>query len=102
MPYPDTDAVQGQMAGGTTRRTGDVPLILTQLSPHQVADTSPLHGQPIDVMTFGMVRELCPACQGGLKLILRQSSIRVAHLFCADCATCYDARYPDGAPALTL
>jgi hypothetical protein len=26
----------------------------------------------------------------------------VAHLFCADCASCFDAHYPDGAPALTI
>jgi hypothetical protein len=26
----------------------------------------------------------------------------VAHLFCADCASCFDAHYPNGAPALTI
>jgi hypothetical protein len=26
----------------------------------------------------------------------------MAHLFCADCASCFDAHYPNGAPALTI
>jgi hypothetical protein len=26
----------------------------------------------------------------------------VAHLFCADCASCFDAHYPNGASALTI
>ena len=60
-------------------------------------------GQPLQVMTFGTVREICPKCQSGhLKLVLRQSAVRMAHLFCADCASCFDAHYPDGAPALTI
>jgi hypothetical protein len=34
--------------------------------------------------------------------VLRQDSVRVAHLFCADCESCFDAHYRDGAPALTI
>jgi hypothetical protein len=37
-----------------------------------------------------------------LKLVLRQSAVRIAHLFCPDCASCFDAHYPNGTPALTI
>ena len=87
----------------TRRDTHVAPLILTELDPLQVVDAIQDPGQPVDLLTFGATREVCPKCQqGGLKLVLRQSSVRVAHLFCADCASCYDAQYPDGAPALTI
>jgi hypothetical protein len=87
-----------------TRRNEDVaPLILTELNPHKVVDTLQDPDQPVELLTFGTTREVCPKCQrGGLKLVLRQTSVRVAHLFCADCASCYDAQYSDGAPALTI
>jgi hypothetical protein len=26
----------------------------------------------------------------------------VAHLFCAECESCFDAHYPNGTPALTI
>ena len=91
-------------AHATMRRNEDSPpLILTELNPSQVVDAIDDPGQPLDLVTFGTTREVCPKCrQGGLKLVLRQTSVRVAHLFCADCASCYDACYPDGAPALTI
>ena len=91
-------------AHATMRRNEDSPpLILTELNPSQVVDTIDDPGQPLDLVTFGTTREVCPkCCQGGLKLVLRQTSVRIAHLFCADCASCYDACYPDGAPALTI
>ena len=87
-----------------SRRNDNVaPLILTELNPLLVVDAIADDAQPLDLITFGTVREVCPKCQrGGLKLVLRQSSVRIAHLFCADCASCYDAQYPDGAPALTI
>ena len=103
MPYPDKRAAHGQPAEAAHRRTEDTaPLILTELSPQQVIDSNQQAGQAVELLTFGTVREVCPTCQGSLKLILRQSSVRVAHLFCAGCATCYDAQYADGAPALTI
>ena len=91
-------------AHATMRRNEDSPpLILTELNPSHVVDAIDDPGQPLDLVTFGTTREVCPKCrQGGLKLVLRQTSVRVAHLFCADCASCYDACYPDGAPALTI
>lgn len=104
MPYPAPDWLAADGQAGARRRHDDVPpLILTELNPLLVIDTTEQNAQPVDLVTFGTVREVCPKCrQGGLKLILRQSSVRIAHLFCADCTTCYDAQYPDGAPALTI
>jgi hypothetical protein len=91
-------------AHATMRRNEDTPpLILTELNPGLVVDAIQDPDQPLELITFGTTREVCPKCrQGGLKLVLRQTSVRVAHLFCADCTSCYDACYPDGAPALTI
>jgi hypothetical protein len=85
------------------RSESDDCLVLSELNPRMVIDHLDDEGQPIDVITFGTVRETCPKCQSGhLKLVLRQSTVRMAHLFCADCASCFDAHYPDGAHALTI
>lgn len=93
-----------QHASPSRRRSAsDDRLVLSELNPRMVIDHLDDEGQPVDVMTFGTVRETCPKCESGhLKLVLRQSSVRMAHLFCADCASCFDAHYPDGAPALTI
>ena len=78
-------------------------LVLSELNPRMVVDHVDDEGQPLHVLTFGSVREFCPKCQSGhLKLVLRQSSVRIAHLFCADCTSCFDAQYPHGTPALTI
>jgi hypothetical protein len=56
-----------------------------------------------DPNMFGAMRETCPVCQDvNLQLILRQDRVKLAHLFCPQCTRCYDARYPDGSPALSL
>lgn len=101
---PEPLAAQDRLNDGAGRRDqNSAPLILTELNPRLVIDACDEEDQPVDLITFGTVREVCPKCrQGGLKLVLRQSSVRVAHLFCADCASCYDAQYADGAPALTI
>lgn len=101
---PDLLDAPDHTAPGASRRDENVaPLILTELNPRLVIDTCDEEDQPLDLITFGAVRETCPKCrQGGLKLVLRQATVRIAHLFCADCASCYDARYADGAPALTI
>ena len=77
-------------------------LVLSELNPLVVVDH--LDEQTtLTLLTFGNVREICPKCQQGhLKLVLRQTAVRMAHLFCADCESCFDARYADGAPALTI
>jgi hypothetical protein len=78
-------------------------LVLSELNPLVVVDHLDGEHTTLTLLTFGSVRECCPKCQQGtLKLVLRQASVRMAHLFCAECESCFDARYPDGAPALTL
>jgi hypothetical protein len=78
-------------------------LVLRELNPLVVVDHMDGERTTLTLLTFGSVREICPKCQRThLKLVLRQTSVRLAHLFCADCESCFDARYPDGAPALTI
>ncbi|KQQ86873.1 hypothetical protein [Massilia sp. Leaf139] len=78
-------------------------LVLSELNPLVVLDHLEDEQTPLTLLTFGGVRELCPKCQRKeLKLVLRQTSVRMAHLFCAECESCFDARYADGAPALTI
>ena len=85
------------------RRHVDGNLVLSELNPLAVIEQPDDESIPLDLLTFGSVREICPKCQQThLKLVLRQSSVRVAHLFCADCTSCFDAHYTDGAPALTI
>ncbi|WP_332848041.1 hypothetical protein [Massilia sp. S19_KUP03_FR1] len=104
MPFhpPESRAVP-DLPCASRRDENVAPLILTELNPLLVVDSMTDDSQPLDLITFGTLRELCPKCQRhGLNLVLRQSSVRIAHLFCADCASCYDAQYPDGAPALCI
>jgi hypothetical protein len=78
-------------------------LILTELNPRMVIDHLDDEDQPPHVLSFGSVREICPKCRAHqLKLILRQQTVRIAHLFCTGCESCFDAHYPDGASALTI
>jgi hypothetical protein len=78
-------------------------LVLSELNPLVVIDHLDGPHAALTLHTFGSVRELCPKCQqASLKLVLRQTSVRMAHLFCAECQGCFDARYADGAPALTI
>jgi hypothetical protein len=80
----------------------DEQLILSELDPERVID----HLEPADkveLITFGTLRETCPKCeQAHLKLVLRQRRVRLAHVFCTSCQSCYDAHYVNGAPALTI
>jgi hypothetical protein len=80
----------------------DDSLLLTELNPHIVVDH--LDGDTaVDLNTFGLLRETCPKCaHSRLHLILRQRNVRTAHLFCAECQSCFDAHYPSGAHALTI
>jgi hypothetical protein len=78
-------------------------LVLSELNPRVVVDHLDEEEQPLHVLTFGSVREICPKCRTHqLKLVLRQQAVRVAHLFCAECESCFDAHYPNGTPALTI
>ncbi|NHZ40166.1 hypothetical protein [Massilia aquatica] len=85
------------------RHTPDDTLVLSELNPNTVVDHLDSDHAPVELITFGTVRETCPNCNHShLKLVLRQRAVRVAHLFCAECHGCFDARYPNGAPALTI
>jgi hypothetical protein len=94
--HPPESAVHGR------RHHTDGNLVLSELSPLAVIDQLD-NSVPLNLLSFGSMRELCPKCQQThLKLVLRQYSVRVAHLFCAGCASCFDAHYSNGAPALTV
>lgn len=96
-------AKQPQHTSASRRQHEDADcLVLSELNPLVVVDHLDEQAT-LTLLTFGNVREICPKCQQGhLKLVLRQTSVRMAHLFCADCESCFDARYADGAPALTI
>lgn len=81
----------------------DEQLILSELDPDKVIDHLEPEEPAIDLITFGTTRETCPKCrQSHLKLVLRQRRVRLAHLFCSDCLSCFDAHYTNGACALTV
>lgn len=85
------------------RHHADGQLVLSELNPMAVIDHLDDDSVPLNLLTFGSVREICPKCQHThLKLVLRQNSVRMAHLFCAGCESCFDAHYRNGAPALTI
>ena len=81
----------------------DEQLVLTELDPELVYDRVDPPGGPVELITFGNVRETCPSCEDPhLKLVLRQRSVRLAHLCCSQCRRCYDAHYINGTSALTI
>jgi hypothetical protein len=93
-PQPPSSRRQQQHVG---------ELVLRELNPLVVVDHLDGDHATLTLLTFGSVREICPKCQhNNLKLVLRQTSVRMAHLFCAECESCFDAQYADGAPALTI
>jgi hypothetical protein len=106
MNSPETMPPPHQHPPQSSRRRqndGDAQLILTELNPRMVIDHLDDEDQPLHVLSFGSVREICPKCRTrNLKLVLRQQTVRVAHLFCAECESCFDAHYPNGMPALTI
>lgn len=88
---------------GRRQRHADDHLQLTELNPGAVVDLPDDDSAPVSLTTFGTVRETCPKCQHAhLHLVLRQRNVRTAHLFCAECASCFDAHYASGAHALTI
>ena len=97
-----TDAAQA--ASGRRHPHGpEQLLVLSEMDPDSVID----HLEPLDaaieLITFGTVRETCPKCaRTHLKLVLRQRRVRLAHLFCSDCLSCFDAHYTNGKSALTI
>lgn len=80
-----------------------LPLQLSELPAADVIDVGGEADAPVDLMSFGSVRETCPKCETvHLSLILRQKMVRREHLFCAECGRCFGAFYPDGSCALSL
>lgn len=78
-------------------------LFLSELIPGSVVDHLDGDSLPLKLTTFGTVRETCPKCKHShLRLVLRQTAVRTAHLFCSECESCFDARYANGASALTI
>jgi hypothetical protein len=78
-------------------------LILSELPPESVVDHLDDDCVAKTLITFGNVRETCPKCSKiHLRLVLRQNCVRLAHLFCAECHSCFDAHYPNGESALTI
>lgn len=89
-------------AGRRHQHGTDEQLILSELDVEKVIDQSEA-GDKVELITFGTVRETCPKCEEAhLKLVLRQRRVRIAHLFCSGCCSCFDAHYVSGAPALTI
>lgn len=100
---PDVQEQTSEHARRHPRPGASDRLILTELAPGAVIDHLDDDGSPVELITFGTVRETCPRCrQTHLKLVLRQRRVRLAHLFCTECQGCYDAHYASGAPALTI
>jgi hypothetical protein len=103
VPEISASSQQRQQSNPSRRHTvADEYLVLSELNPRAVIDQL-ADDAPMNLITFGNVREVCPKCaHPHLKLVLRQATVRVAHLFCADCESCFDAHYPNGSPALTI
>lgn len=99
---PVTGNAQPFPAGRRHHAANEDRLILRELNPDDVIDHLAAGGA-IEAISFGTVRETCPNCATThLQLVLRQESVRIAHLFCVDCESCFDACYANGTPALTI
>lgn len=96
---PIAGHVEAFEPGRRTHAANEDQLFLTELNPDDVTD----HLGGDDPVSFGPVRETCPRCSNThLRLVLRQHSVRIAHLFCVNCEGCFDASYADGTPALAI
>src|SRR4051794_1913421 len=93
---------ENQPTSGRRQHDPDDHLVLSELNPKAVVDGLDGDGAPLNLITFGNVREVCPKCKQHLKLVLRQTQVRMAHLLCSGCESCFDAHYENGAPALTI
>ena len=81
----------------------DEQLVLSEMDADSVIDHLEPPDASVELITFGTVRETCPKCaKTHLKLVLRQRRVRLAHLFCSDCLSCFDAHYTNGKSALTI
>lgn len=100
---PEVTEAHHAPAARRNRHSMQERLLLSPLDPDTVIDQLDSSGAPVELITFGTVRETCPECSTcHLKLVLRQRRVRVAHLFCSQCMGCFDAHYANGACALTI
>lgn len=95
MPHPHDNSPARRHQGIGAR------LVLSELHPDAVVDSGQDGDDSLNLITFGSVRETCPKCRQHLKLVLRQTRIRMAHLLCSECDSRFDAHYANGRPALT-
>ncbi len=106
MSYPvleRSSAEKQAEAGRRHHQPSEDALVLTELKLDSVVDLPGDQSVACELVSFGNIRETCPKCSDvHLKLILRQSNVRQAHLLCVQCDSCFDAHYPDGSPALTI
>jgi hypothetical protein len=92
-----------EQAAPRRRHGSDEQLILSEIDADSVIDHLEPPDMAIELITFGTVRETCPKCaKTHLKLVLRQRRVRLAHLFCNECLSCFDAHYTNGKSALTI
>ncbi|WP_143752653.1 hypothetical protein [Massilia psychrophila] len=99
---PSSNTRAPHPAQNRRQRRPDDSLFLTELNARTVVDPDDDQA-PVTLTTFGTVRESCPNCaHTQLHLVLRQRNVRLAHLFCADCHSCFSAHYASGACALTI
>lgn len=102
---PFKGKVQAFPPGRRHHAASEDQLILRELNPDDVIDHlgADDDGEGVPVASFGAVRETCPNCANShLRLVLRQHSVRIAHLSCVNCESCFDACYANGAPALSI
>lgn len=104
---PVKGRVQAIPPGRRHHAASEDRLCLRELNPDDVIDRLGADGdgdgEGAVATSFGLVRETCPKCPNThLRLVLRQHSVRIAHLFCANCESCFDACYANGTPALTI
>lgn len=100
---PVKGTVQAFPPGRRHHPANEDRLVLSELEPDDVVDRLSVNGDGVDALSFGPVRETCPKCENThLRLVLRQHSVRIAHLFCVSCDSCFDACYANGTPALTI
>jgi hypothetical protein len=102
MDKQDLTSADPCATGGRRRTPATMEhLHLRELDPADVFDQP--NAQLLPLLTFGAMRETCPHCTGQhLRLILRQESVRIAHLLCQHCHACFDAHYADGRCALSI
>src|SRR6185503_12206445 len=94
----EASCVAAQEPAGRRHHQGaDDLLILSEIDPLSVIDAPDDQGTPCQLITFGTMRETCPKCTDAhLKLVLRQTHVRAAHLFCSKCNSCFDAHLANG------